>query len=111
MKAHLPPPKMTNKQFKALEDTIREQIDKNMDKLKGYIEAIMAWYAYDKCNLSVEEIDDFVEGIQPYLQELKDFYDIKSAEDVEFACIYNLKSIGYDTSKLGKAFPLDYKIT
>ncbi len=104
------PQKMTNKQFKALEGTIREQISHNVDKLKGYIEAIMAWYAYDKFNLSVEDIDDFVEGIQPYLKELKDFYDISTAEDVELACVYNLKTIGYDTSKLGKAFPLDYKI-
>lgn len=105
------PQKMTNKQFKALEGTIRGTIADHMVKLNGYIEAIMAWYAYDKLGLSVEEIDDFIEGIRPYLKELKDFYDIKSAEDVEFACIYNLKSIGYDTSKLGKAFPLDYKIT
>lgn len=105
------PQKMTNKQFKALEGTIRDQILQNMDKLKGYLEAIMAWYAYEKFDLSVEEIDGFLADIQPYLKELKDFYDIKSAEDVEFACIYNLKSIGYDTSKLGKAFPLDYKLT
>ena len=51
-----------------------------------------------------------IEGFQPALQELMNFYGVESTEDVELACVYNLKAIGFDTEKLGKAFPVEYTV-
>ena len=70
----------------------------------------MLWQLYEQKGYSVEELNEFLEGFQPALQELKDFYDVEGAEDTELACVYNLKSIGFDTDKLGKAFPVEYTI-
>lgn len=109
MKAILPR-KMSNAEMKALDGSIREQIGKSVGKLKGNIEALVLWQLYEQKGYSVEELNEFLEGFQPALQELKDFYDIEGQEDTELACVYNLKSIGFDTDKLGKAFPVEYTI-
>ena len=109
MKAILPR-KMTNAEMKALDGSIREQIGKSVGKLKGNIEAIVLWQLYTLCDFTIEELETFLEDFQPALQELKDFYDIEGQEDTELACVYNLKSIGFDTDKLGKAFPVEYTI-
>ena len=109
MKAILPR-KMSNAEMKALDGSIREQIAKSVGKLKGNIEALVLWQLYEQKGYSVEELNEFLEGFQPALQELKDFYDIEGQEDTELACVYNLKSIGFDTDKLGKAFPVEYTI-
>lgn len=104
------PRKMTKREMQALEGSIREQIAKSVGNLKGNIEAIVLWQLYEQKGYSVEELNEFLEGFQPALQELKDFYDVEGAEDTELACVYNLKSIGFDTDKLGKAFPVEYTI-
>jgi hypothetical protein len=104
------PRKMTKREMQALEGSIREQIAASVGKLSGNIEAIVLWQLYEQKGYSVEELNEFLEGFQPALQELKDFYDIEGQEDTELACVYNLKSIGFDTDKLGKAFPVEYTI-
>lgn len=104
------PRKMTKREMQALEGSIRKQIAKGVGNLKGNIEAIVLWQLYEQKGYSVEELNEFLEGFQPALQELKDFYDVEGAEDTELACVYNLKSIGFDTDKLGKAFPVEYTI-
>lgn len=104
------PRKMTKREMQALEGSIREQIAKSVGNLKGNIEAIVLWQLYEQKGYSVEELNEFLEGFQPALQELKDFYDVEGVEDTELACVYNLKSIGFDTNKLGKAFPVEYTI-
>ena len=109
MKAILPR-KMSNAEMKALDGSIREQIASNVDKLKGNIEAIVLWQLHEQFGFGAKRLEAFLEGFQPALQELKDFYDVEGAEDTELACVYNLKSIGFDTDKLGKAFPVEYTI-
>lgn len=104
------PRKMTKREMQALEGSIREQIAASVGKLSGNIEAIVLWQLYEQKGYSVEELNEFLEGFQPALQGLKDFYDIEGQEDTELACVYNLKSIGFDTDKLGKAFPVEYTI-
>lgn len=104
------PRKMTKREMQALEGSIREQIAASVGKLSGNIEAIVLWQLYEQKGYSVDELNEFLEGFQPALQELKDFYDIDGQEDTELACVYNLKSIGFDTDKLGKAFPVEYTI-
>lgn len=102
--------KMTNKQMKALDRSIREQIARSVPRLSGHFEATMLWQMHVKYGLSPEELEDFLEGLQPALRELKDFYEIDNDDDVELACVTNLKTIGFDTEKLGKAFPIEYSI-
>lgn len=102
--------KLTNREMKALEGSIRETIAASVGKLSGNIEAIVLWQLHEQLDLSIEELDAFLERFRPALQELKAFYDIESTEDTELACVYNLKSIGFDTEKLGKAFPVEYTI-
>ena len=102
--------KMSNAQMKALEGSIREQIGKSVDRLKGNIEAIVLWQLYQQLDLGVEELEAFLEGFQPALQELNEFYGLSDVDETECACVYNLKSIGFDTDKLGKAFPVEYTI-
>jgi hypothetical protein len=109
MKARIPQ-KMTNTQMKALEGSIREQISKSIGRLKGNIEAIVLWQLYQQLDLGVEELEAFLEGFQPALQELNEFYGLSDVDETECACVYNLKSIGFDTDKLGKAFPVEYTI-
>ena len=105
------PQKMTNAQMKALQGSIREQIGKSIEKLKSNIEAIVLWELHEQYDLTVEELEAFLDRFQPALKELQDFYDVESTEDTELACVYNLKSIGFDTEKLGKAFVVEYKIS
>ena len=109
MKAIIPR-KMTNAEMKALEGSIREQIGKNVVKLKGNIEAIVLWQLHEQFGFGVKRLEAFLEGFRPALQELNDFYGVQGAEDTELACVYNLKAIGFDTEKLGEAFPVDYTI-
>lgn len=109
MKAILPR-KMSNREMKALEGSIREHIAVGVDKLKGNIEAIVLWQLHEQFGFGAKRLEAFLEGFQPALQELKAFYDLEGQEETELACIHNLKSIGFDTDKLGKAFPVEYTI-
>lgn len=109
MKAIIPR-KMSNAEMKALEGSIRKQIAKSIDSLKGNIEAIVLWQVHIHCGYDVEELEAFLEGFQLALQELNDFYGLTDVEETELACVHNLKSIGFDTDKLGKAFPVEYTI-
>ena len=109
MKALLPR-KMTKREMDALEGSIREQIAVGVGKLKGNIEAIVLWQLHEQFGFGAKRLEAFLEGFQPALQELKAFYDLEGQEETELACIHNLKSIGFDTDKLGKAFPVEYTI-
>ena len=109
MKALLPR-KMTKREMDALEGSIREQIAVGVDKLKGNIEAIVLWQLHEQFGFGAKRLEAFLEGFQPALQGLKAFYDLEGQEETELACIHNLKSIGFDTDKLGKAFPVEYTI-
>ena len=104
------PRKLSNAQMKALDGSIREQIGQNIVKLKGNIEAIVLWQLHEQYGFGAKRLEAFLEGFQPALQELMSFYGIEGTEDTEMACVYNLKSIGFDTDKLGKAFPVEYTI-
>lgn len=109
MKAILPR-KMSNAEMKALDGSIRKQIGQSVGKLQGNIEAIVLWQLHVQKGWGVKRLEEFLEGFRPALQELMDFYGVDSTEEVEFACVQNLKSIGFDTDKLGKAFPVEYTI-
>lgn len=102
--------KMTNAQKKALERSINDTIAKSVPRLSGHFEATMLWQMHEKYGFTPEELEEFLEGLQPALRELKDFYEIDNDDDVELACVTNLKTIGFDTEKLGKAFPIEYSI-
>lgn len=109
MKAILPR-KMSNAEMKALDGSIREQIAANVDKLKGNIEAIVLWQLHEQYGFGVKRLEAFLESFRPALQELKDFYGVEGQEETELACVHNLKAIGFDTEKLGEAFPVEYTI-
>ena len=73
MKAIIPR-KMTNAEMKALDDSIREQIGQNIGKLKGNIEAIVLWQIHEQYGYGAKKLEAFLEGFQPALQELMNFY-------------------------------------
>lgn len=104
------PRKMTNAEMKAMEGEIRKQIAASVGNLQKHIEAIVLWQAHVHFDLDVEELEAFLETFQPALQELKTFYEVETEADTELACVYNLKAIGFDTSKLGNAFSVEYTI-
>lgn len=104
------PRKLSNREMAALDGSIREQIGQNIVKLKSNIEAIVLWQIHEQYGAGAKKLEAFLEGFQPALQELMDFYGVDNTEDVELACVYNLKSIGFDTDKLGKAFPVEYRV-
>ena len=104
------PRKLSNREMQALDGSIREQIGQHIGKLKGNIEAIVLWELHEQYGFGAKRLEAFLEGFQPALQELMNFYGVEGTEEVEFACIHNLKSIGFDTDKLGKAFPVEYTI-
>lgn len=109
MKAIIPK-KLSNAQMKALDGSIREQIASNVSKLERYIEATVLWRLHEKYGFGVKRLEDFLEDFQPDLQALKDFYGVEEQEETELACMYNLRSIGFDTDKLGKALTVEYTI-
>lgn len=104
------PRKLSNREMLAVNDSIREQIGQQIAKLSGRIEALVLWELHVQKDYGVKRLDDFLEGFRPALQELINFYGLDDTEDVEFACVQNLKSIGFDTDKLGKAFPVEWTI-
>lgn len=109
MKAIIPR-KMSNAEMKALDGSIREQIATNVSKLERYIEATVLWRLHEKYGLDIAQLEDFTEDFKQDLQELKDFYEVDGQEETELACMYNLRAIGFDTDKLGKAFTVEYTI-
>ena len=109
MKA-LIPRKMSNAEKKALDGAIREQIAENVGKLECYIEATVLWHIHVKYGKGVKALENFLEDFSPALQELRAFYEVDGQEGTEFACMHNLKSIGFDTDKLGKALSVEYTI-
>lgn len=104
------PPKMTNAQMKALNGAIKKEIALSVDALKANIEAIVLWQLHEQCGFGVKRLEAFLEGFRPALQELNDFYNLEDADETKCACVHNLKSIGFDTDKLGKAFPVEYRV-
>ena len=102
--------RLTAAELKASEHEIRRQIADNVANLERYIEATVLWRMHIKCGYDAEMLEDFLKDFQKDLQELKEFYEIDGQEDTELACIHNLKSIGFDTDKLGTAFPVEYTI-
>lgn len=104
------PRRLSNREMKALNGQIREQVGQNIVKLKSNIEAIVLWCIHEQYGSGAKKLEAFLESFQPALQELMNFYGVESTEDVELACIYNLKSIGFDTEKLGKAFPIEWTV-
>lgn len=109
MKA-ITPRKLSNAEMKALNGSIREQIAANISRLEQYLEATVLWRLHEKYGHGAKKLEDFLEDFKKDLQELKDFYEVEGQEETELACIYNLKSIGFDTDKLGKAFTVEYTI-
>lgn len=104
------PRKLSNREMIALDSSIREQIGQNIVKLKGNIEAIVLWQLHEQYGFGAKRLEAFLEGFQPALQELVSFYGVEGTEDTEFACVHNLKAIGFDTEKLGKAFPVEWTV-
>ena len=102
--------KLSNREMQAVQASIRETIAASVGKLSGNIEAIVLWQLHEQKKMGVKQLEAFLEGFRPAPRELMDFYEIESTEDMEFACVQNLKSIGFDTDKLGKAFPVEYTI-
>jgi hypothetical protein len=109
MKAILPRT-MSKAEMKALDGSIRKQIAENVSKLECYIEATVLWHLHVKYGKGAKWLSNFLDDFSPALQELKAFYEVDGQEDTEFACIHNLRSIGFDTDKLGKALTVDYTI-
>lgn len=102
--------RLTAAELKASEHEIRRQIAENVANLERYIEATVLWIIYEKYGYEAEELEAFLEAFQPALRDLKAFYEVDGQEDTELACIHNLKYIGFDTDKLGTAFPVEYTI-
>lgn len=104
------PRKLSKREMLALNGSIREQIGEQISKLKSNIEALVLWQIHEQYGSGAKKLEAFLEGFQPALQELMNFYGVESTEDVELACVYNLRAIGFDTEKLGKAFPVEWTV-
>lgn len=109
MKAIIPR-KMSNAEMKACDGQIRKQIAVHIGLLERYIEATVLWRMHEKYGHGAKRLEDFLEDFKQDLQALKDFYEVDGQEETELACMYNLRSIGFDTEKLGKAFTVEYTI-
>lgn len=102
--------RLTAAELKASEREIRHQIADNVMGLERYIEATVLWSLHETYGHGVKKLESFLETFQPALRELKAFYEVEGQEETELACMHNLKSIGFDTDKLGTAFPVEYTI-
>ena len=104
------PRKLSHREMQALDSSIREQIGKQIVRLSGRIEALVLWQLHFQKGWGVKRLEEFLNDFRPALQELIDFYGLEDTDDVEYACVQKLKSIGFDTDKLGKAFPVEWTI-
>lgn len=109
MKARIPS-KMTNAQMKALDGSIKEQIRQNIDEYCIYLEATYLWNMHVTHGHGLKRLERDLIEFKKLLEELKAFYELEDSDGVEYACLKGLKDIGFDISKLGKTFEVEYSI-
>ena len=102
---------LTSAQRKARDREIRLQIAESVKRFSVAVEATMLWQLHEQEGYGVVRLDRFLEGFKPALDELKAFYELGDVDEMNYACIQNLKAIGFDISKLGSSMPIEYTIT
>lgn len=103
--------RLTSAERKARDREIRLQIAESVKKFGIAVEATMLWQLHEQEGYGVVRLERFLEKFKPALDELKAFYELGDVDELNYACIQNLKAIGFDTSKLGGSMPIEYSIT
>lgn len=102
---------LTSAQKKAQKREIHLQIADSMDEFGKYVEATILWWLHTEKGEGKKRLERDLESLKTALEGLKDFYELGDTEDINYACVQNLKAIGFDTSLLGNSFPIDYSIS
>lgn len=98
MKARLPPQRLTNAEFKAMNCEINKQIIEQQKRWDADFEAMIAWTLYSHYGFSVRKLLNFRKFFYKEYQELKKFFKMDDA----YPAKYKLKQVGYDVEKLIK---------
>lgn len=102
---------LTSAQRKAQNREIRRQIAESMTELIAYVEATVLWWEHETKGYGKAKLERELESLKTALTGLKEFYELEDADEMNYACIQNLKAIGFDVSKLGSSMPIEYSIT
>ena len=102
---------MTSAQKKARNREIHLQIADSMDNFSKYVEATVLWWLHTEKGRGKVGLERDLESLKTALDELKAFYELGDVDELNYACVQNLKAIGFDTSKLGSSMPIEYSIT
>ena len=103
--------RLTNAEKKARNREIHLQIADSMDAFGKYVEATILWWLHTEKGYGKIRLERDLESLKTALEGLKEFYELGDTEDINYACMQNLKAIGFDTSLLGNSFPIDYSIS
>ena len=102
---------LTSAQKKAQIREIHFQIAESMDEFSKYVEATVLWWLHEEKGRGKVGLERDLESLKTALRGLKAFYELGDVDEVNYACVENLKAIGFDISLLGEAIPIEYSIT
>lgn len=103
--------RITNAEKKARNREIHLQIADTMDNFGKYVEATVLWWLHTEKGRGKVGLERDLESLKTALSGLKAFYELGDVDEVNYACVENLKAIGFDISLLGGAIPIEYSIT
>lgn len=103
--------RITNAEKKARNREIHLQIADTMDNFSKYVEATVLWWLHTEKGRGKVGLERDLESLKTALAGLKSFYELGDVDEVNYACVENLKAIGFDISLLGGAIPIEYSIT
>ena len=104
MKARMPA-NLTNKEQKALYREIDKQIAEHVANLSMDLQASVLWQLHTNFGFGKKRLLKFSRAFQETLKELQEFYEMKSAEDMDFIYRYKLKNeLGIDVKDLEAMF-------
>ena len=103
MKARISP--FTNKERKAMEQEINKQTARNVQDLSKNLQAIILWELHEQLGFGKKRLLRFQKAFAPLIKALKEFYEFKTADDMEFLYKYKLRTeVGIDVDELDDIF-------
>lgn len=110
MKAIIPP-KLTVNEKKALYREINKQTAQNVENLSRELQALVLWCLHEQLGFGRKRLLRFQKAFLPKIKELRDYYDMRTAEDTSFVCKQKLKNeVGIDVDNQDVMFEFEMKL-
>lgn len=104
MKARLPA-NLTNKEMKALRREIDRQTAENVVNLSANLQAAVLYQLHANFGFGKKRLLRFASAFQETLEQLREYYEMYAADDIDFIYKYKLKNeVGIDVNELESMF-------